>query len=125
MTSTINTQKLYDQAECLVPLGTVMKGDVNAPEPMVFVVNGHFEGSINLGSGGAIVIAPTAKVVADSIEADDILIEGEISGRLHARNALVLADTGKVKGEARYGKTLTVQPKAKINGQLIDTSWTD
>jgi cytoskeletal protein CcmA (bactofilin family) len=102
-----------------------MKGDLVAPEPIVFVVNGQFEGNITLSKGGAIIIASTASVVADSIEADDILIEGEITGSLHARNSLVLAETGKVKGEVRYGNYLTVQPKARINGQLIDTSWSD
>ncbi|NWF46130.1 polymer-forming cytoskeletal protein [Hydrogenophaga sp. D2P1] len=115
----------YQSGHCLVPLGSTMNGEVLTEEPIVLILDGVFDGTISMLSGGTVIISATATVTAKSIEADDILIEGAVSGEVHARKSLVLADSSKFRGQAQYGQTVSVEPKARINGALVDTSWSN
>lgn len=110
-------------AECLVPAGTSMNGTVESQKSMAFLIEGHFKGSITFANGGTIIIAQGARVEADRIEADNILVKGQVQGDLMARQDLVLAETSSLQGNASYGATVSVQPRARIRGQLVDTNW--
>lgn len=112
-----------NRAECLVPAGTTMSGTVESQQSMAFLIEGNFKGKITFANGGTIIIAQGARVEADRIEADNILVKGQVHGELLARQDLVLTATSSLQGSAHYGATLSVQPRAKIRGQLVDTSW--
>lgn len=116
--------RIHAQSECLVPRGTEMTGSVKAPEDIVFRIDGKFDGSLMVSTGGTVLIASTAEVTAKMIEADRIIVEGSVDGEINARTSLVLASTCALKGVAQYGGTISVQPKARLNGQIKDSSWT-
>lgn len=121
--TTDELSRIHAQSECLVPRGTEMKGTVNAPEEIVFRIDGKFDGSLMVETGGTVLIASTAEVTAKMIEADRIIVEGSVIGDINARKSLYLTSTCALKGVAQYGGTVSVQPKARLNGQIRDTSW--
>ena len=71
-----------------------IKGDVTGDEDLV--IQGHVEGSINL-KGHSVTISKSAKVKAN-IEANQIIVEGELSGDMNGDEKVVIRETGNVHG---------------------------
>lgn len=123
MTNTDDISRIHSLSECLVPHGTEMQGTVKAPEDIVFRIDGKFDGSLMVEVGGTVLIASTAEVNSKMIEADMIIVEGSVTGEINARRSLLLTSSCELKGVAQYGETVSVQPKARLNGQIKDSSW--
>ena len=71
-----------------------IKGDVTGDEDLV--IQGHVDGSINL-KGHNVTISKSAKVNAN-IEANQIIVEGELSGDMNGDEKVVIRETGNVHG---------------------------
>ena len=70
------------------------EGDIQGNED--FQVDGELKGSIKLT--GSIYVGPTGIVEAD-VEADNIVIQGQITGNVVARKQLQIQATGKLLGD--------------------------
>jgi cytoskeletal protein CcmA (bactofilin family) len=71
-----------------------IEGDIQGNED--FQVDGELKGSIKLT--GSIYVGPTGIVEAD-VEADNIVIQGQITGNVVARKQLQIQATGKLLGD--------------------------
>jgi cytoskeletal protein CcmA (bactofilin family) len=71
-----------------------IEGDIQGNED--FQVDGELKGSINLA--GSIYVGPTGIVEAD-VEADNVVIQGQITGNVMARKQLQIQATGKLLGD--------------------------
>lgn len=116
-------KQLMTRSECLVPHGTEMNGTVHTDADLIFRVDGKFEGELTIASGGTVLISQSAEVTSQIVMADCIVVEGSVTGELHARKNLILTSTCALKGLAKYGESISVQPRARIHGELQDTSW--
>jgi len=72
----------------------VIEGDIQGSENLQ--VEGKFKGSIKLA--GDIYIGPTGVVEAD-VEADIVVIQGQLSGNVTARKQLQIQSSGKLIGD--------------------------
>ena len=71
-----------------------IEGDIQGNED--FQVDGELKGSIKLT--GSVHVGPTGIVEAD-VEADNIVIQGQITGNVLARKQLQIQATGKLLGD--------------------------
>jgi len=71
-----------------------IKGDVTGDENLI--IQGQVEGTIKV-QGHNVTISKTGKVKAD-IEANQIIIEGELEGDMFGEEKVIIRETGNVKG---------------------------
>jgi cytoskeletal protein CcmA (bactofilin family) len=102
----------------VLPKSATMKGDLIASKDMSIRLDGEFNGKIEMQVAGAVHIAAGAVVTTDSITADFIFVEGWVAGTLHARKAIELGATAKVKGSIQYDEVLDMHAGARIAGQI-------
>lgn len=99
--------------------------------------NAHFEGTISSEGGlridgsvkgeiqcdGTLIVGSEGKVEAE-IVADNVMIAGEFSGNLTAKNHLEITERGKVRGEITTAK-LVMAPGVVFDGTCHMTSQED
>ena len=88
-----------------------IEGDIQGSENLQ--VEGKFKGSIKLA--GDIYIGPTGVVEAD-VEADNVVIQGQISGNVTARNQLQIQSSGKLMGDCT-AKSIDIKEGALFEGR--------
>jgi len=71
-----------------------IKGDVTGDENLI--IQGHVEGTIKV-QGHNVTISKSGKVKAN-IEANQIIVEGELEGDMHGEEKVIIRDTGNVQG---------------------------
>ena len=71
-----------------------IKGDVTGDEDLI--IQGHVDGTINL-KGHNVTISKSAKVKAN-IEANQIIVEGELAGDMNGDEKVIIRETGNVYG---------------------------
>jgi len=90
-----------------------MSGDITACDTLI--VEGTMDA--NLRNGREISIARGGRFIG-SAEVDEADISGSFSGRLVARQRLIVRTGGEVDGEIHYGK-IEVEPGGAITGKLV------
>ena len=88
-----------------------IEGEIQGNEDLH--VEGHFKGSIKIT--GDIFIGPTGIVEAD-IEADNIIVQGQISGNVLARKQLQLQSSGRLLGDCS-ALTIDIKEGAIFEGR--------
>jgi len=88
-----------------------IEGEIQGNEDLH--VEGHFKGSIKIT--GDIFIGPTGIVEAD-IEADNIIVQGQISGNVLARKQLQLQSSGRLLGDCS-ALTIDIKEGALFEGR--------
>jgi len=88
-----------------------IEGDIQGTENLQ--VEGKFKGSIKLA--GDIYIGPTGVVEAD-VEADNVVIQGQINGNVTARNQLQIQSSGKLLGDCT-AKSIDIKEGALFEGR--------
>ena len=88
-----------------------IEGEIQGNEDLH--VEGHFKGSIKIT--GDIFIGPTGIVEAD-IEADNIIVQGQISGNVLARKQLQLQSSGRLLGDCA-ALTIDIKEGALFEGR--------
>jgi len=88
-----------------------IEGEIQGNEDLH--VEGHFKGSIKIT--GDIFIGPTGIVEAD-IEADNIIVQGQISGNVLARKQLQLQSSGRLLGDCA-ALTIDIKEGAIFEGR--------
>jgi cytoskeletal protein CcmA (bactofilin family) len=89
-----------------------MSGDITACDTLI--VEGTMDA--NLRDGREISIARGGRFIG-SAEVDEADVSGNFSGRLVARQRLIVRSGGKVDGEIYYGK-IEVEPGGEVTGKL-------
>ncbi len=88
-----------------------IEGDIQGSENLQ--VEGKFKGSIKLA--GDINIGPTGVVEAD-IEADNVIIQGQLSGNVTARKQLQIQSSGQLLGDCMV-QSIDIREGALFEGR--------
>lgn len=102
----------------VLPKDATMKGDMRATQDMSIRLDGEYEGSIEMQTGGTVHITAGSVVTTQKVTADFIYVEGTVKGDLHARKGIELSPTARIKGCVRYDKDLDMHPGARVSGQF-------
>jgi cytoskeletal protein CcmA (bactofilin family) len=103
-----------DQAN-VVAIGASIriKGDVTGDEDLI--IRGHVDGTVNL-KGHNVTISKSAKVKAN-IEANQIIVEGELSGDMNGDEKVIIRETGNVYGNI-VAPRVTLEDGALFKGSI-------
>jgi cytoskeletal protein CcmA (bactofilin family) len=88
-----------------------IEGDIQGSENLQ--VEGKFKGTIKLA--GDIVIGQTGVVDAD-VEADNVVIQGQINGNVTARKQLQIQSSGKLMGDCT-AQSIDIKEGALFEGR--------
>lgn len=90
-----------------------VKGDLSGREDLFF--DGTLEGRIRLPDS-CVVIGPGGRVQAD-VEANEIIVEGVVTGNLRGRTRVELRHTSRVRGDVTTER-IAIQEGARFNGRI-------
>ncbi len=90
-----------------------IKGDVTGDEDLI--IQGHVEGTINL-KGHKVIISKSAKVKAN-IEANQIIVEGDLTGDMNGAEKVIIRETGNVYGNI-IAPRVTLEDGAMFKGSI-------
>lgn len=93
--------------------GIKIKGEITGKEDLF--VDGTVEGKLELGNG-SVTVGPNGKVKAD-ISAREIVVRGQVEGRLEGTEKVQLWSTGRVEGEVRTQR-LAIEDGAVLRGEV-------
>jgi cytoskeletal protein CcmA (bactofilin family) len=88
-----------------------IEGDIQGNEDLQ--VDGQLKGSVKIA--GNIVVGPTGLVEAD-IEADNVIVQGRITGNVLARKQLQIQSSGKLMGDC-MAQTIDIKEGALFEGR--------
>jgi cytoskeletal protein CcmA (bactofilin family) len=88
-----------------------IEGDIQGDEDLR--VEGHFKGTIKVV--GDIFVGQSGVVEAD-VEADNIVIQGQITGNVLARNQLEIHSSGQLLGDCK-AKSIDIREGALFEGR--------
>ena len=88
-----------------------IEGDIQGDEDLR--VEGHFKGTIKVV--GDIIVGPSGVVEAD-VEADNIVIQGQITGNVLARKQLEIQSSGQLLGDCK-AQSIDIREGARFEGR--------
>ena len=101
------------RASACIAQGIKIKGEITGKEDLF--VDGTVEGKLDLGNG-SVTVGPNGKVKAD-ISAREIVVRGQVEGKLDGSEKVQLWSTGRVEGEVRTAR-LAIEDGAVLRGQV-------
>ena len=109
-------KKKQPPIKSLIAQGTVIEGNLRFTDGLR--IDGEVIGDIRAADGGdsILVISETASV-SGHIHADHVIINGRVTGPVHASELLELQPKAKIQGDVSY-KALEMHQGAVISGQL-------
>jgi cytoskeletal protein CcmA (bactofilin family) len=93
--------------------GIRIKGEVTGSEDLF--IDGVVEGKLNL-TNGSLTIGPNGHVKAD-VNAREVIVRGQIEGRVSGRDKVQLLGTGQVTGEVQTER-LAIEEGATLRGKV-------
>lgn len=93
-----------------------IKGEIVAREPLL--ISGQVDGTIDV-DGHMLTIAEGA-VVAATVTADTVVIQGKVTGELSATTKIVVRETATVEG-GLSAPSISIADGAKVNGSVETT----
>ena len=110
------SRKKQPPIKSLVAQGTRIQGDVHFGEGMR--IDGEVVGDILAGAEqpSILVISETARVEG-AVHADHVIVNGQVTGPVHAAELLELQPKAKITGNVHY-KALEMHQGAMIAGQM-------
>lgn len=102
----------------LVAEGAQFEGTFSAKVDLGLKVDGLLKGDIRLETGGTVHVGATGRVEGSTIEADHVLIEGQVRGTVIARKTLEITGSATLLGDALYDALLDVHPRARLRGKI-------
>ncbi len=100
-------------APACVSQGITIKGEIFGKEDLF--IDGAIQGKIHF-SDGCVTIGPNGRVNAD-IEAREIIIRGEVTGTLKARERVEIWGTGKLSGDMQT-RGIVIEDGATLRGKV-------
>jgi len=112
-TSSSAALPISPKAAACITQGIRIKGDITGKEDLF--VDGTLEGKLDLG-GGVCTIGPNGKVKAD-IAAREVIVRGDVEGKIDATEKMQVWSSGRVNGEVRTGR-LAIEDGALLRGKV-------
>ena len=81
-------------------------------------VDGRLQGGAKLATGGIVHITASGSIVDGDIEADVVIIEGEVQGNVRARKHLEITTGAVLRGAATYCGELHIHRNARLHANL-------
>ena len=109
--------KAHNNIECLIGSGTTVEGNI------IFAgglrVDGRVRGDVIAADGkpGTLVLSEQAQVEGE-IRVSHVVINGSVTGSVHASEYVELQPKAHVTGDVHY-KTLEIQLGAVVQGRLV------
>ncbi len=100
-------------APACVSQGITIKGEIFGKEDLF--IDGTIQGKIHF-SDGCVTIGPNGRVNAD-IEAREIVIRGDVTGSLKARERVQIWGTGKLSGDMQT-RGIVIEDGATLRGKV-------
>jgi len=110
---TTSSMPVSSRAAACISQGIKIKGEVTGKEDLF--VDGVLEGKLEM-SGGSVTVGPNGKVKAD-IHAREIIVRGDVEGKLIGRDRVQLWNTGHVVGEVQTDR-LAIEDGAVLRGKV-------
>ena len=110
---TTSSMPVSSRAAACISQGIKIKGEVTGKEDLF--VDGVLEGKLEM-SGGSVTVGPNGKVKAD-IYAREIIVRGDVQGKLIGRDRVQLWNTGHVIGEVQTDR-LAIEDGAVLRGKV-------
>lgn len=104
---------LSPNAAACISQGIRIKGEVIGSEDLF--VDGQVDGKLDIG-GGSVTVGPNGKVKAD-ISARELIVRGEVTGKVAARDRVQLWSTGRVHGQVQTAR-LAIEDGAILRGNV-------
>lgn len=109
--------KPQNRIDSLIGPGTRIEGDVTFSGGLR--VDGHIRGNVMAAGDqpSTLVLSDKAKIEGE-IRVSHVVVNGAVTGPLHAREYLELQGKSRVTGDVHY-KTLEIQLGAVVEGKLV------
>lgn len=101
----------------LLPAGATLQGVVTSQAPQQLLIEGRFEGRMELEGASRIVVAAGAEIHAELLRAHTVVVRGRVTGQVHAQ-VLELCAEARMAGSVRYDTSLAVEPGARIRASI-------
>ncbi len=100
-------------ATTLLSPGITVKGEIFGSEDLY--LDGTVRGTVRL-DGAQVTVGPRGRILAD-VEADQIIVQGQVEGNLRARQRVEISSAGVVHGDI-FAARLHVQEGAVVCGHV-------
>lgn len=90
-----------------------IKGEVSGNEDLI--IDGHIEGNVNL-KGHNVIIGKSGRVQAN-IDANNIVVEGELNGDMNGEEKVIIRESGNVHGNI-ISPRVTLEDGAMFKGSI-------
>src|SRR5713101_9112188 len=101
------------RASACIAQGIKIKGEITGKEDLF--VDGTVEGKLEMGNG-TVTIGPNGKVKAD-ISAREVIVRGNVDGKIEGTERVQLWNSGRVTGEVRTER-LAIEDGALLRGKV-------
>ena len=101
------------RAIACITQGIRIKGEITGKEDLF--VDGTLEGKLDLGNASC-TVGPNAKVKAD-ISAREVIVRGNVDGKVEGTERVQLWNTGRLSGEVRTER-LAIEDGALLRGKV-------
>ena len=113
-------KKKQPSIKSLIAQGSCIEGNLTFTDGLR--IDGEVIGDIRAAKGGAsLLVISESATVTGHIDADHVIINGRVTGPVHASELLELQPKAKIVGDVSY-KALEMHQGAVITGQLWPTS---
>jgi len=113
-------KKKQPSIKSLIAQGSCIEGNLTFTDGLR--IDGEVIGDIRAAKGGAsLLVISESATVTGHIDADHVIINGRVTGPVHASELLELQPKAKIAGDVSY-KALEMHQGAVITGQLRPTS---
>ncbi len=107
------TVPVSPRAAACISQGIRIKGEVTGSEDLF--VDGVVDGKLNL-TNGSLTIGPNGSVKAD-VNAREVIVRGNVEGKVSGRDKVQLWSTGRVNGEVQTER-LAIEEGAVLRGKV-------
>jgi cytoskeletal protein CcmA (bactofilin family) len=111
--SAVANAPVSSRAAACISQGIRIKGEITGKEDLF--IDGNLEGKLDL-SGSSVTIGPNGRVKAD-IQAREIIVRGNVNGKLIGRDRVQLWNSGSVTGEVQTDR-LAIEDGAVLRGKV-------
>jgi len=101
------------RAAACISQGIRIKGEISGKEDLF--VDGTVEGKLDFGNA-SVTVGPNGKVKAD-ISAREVIVRGEVDGKIEGTEKVQLWNSGRVVGEVRTER-LAIEDGALLRGKV-------
>jgi cytoskeletal protein CcmA (bactofilin family) len=111
--ATSPTLPVSPRATACIAQGIRIKGEITGKEDLF--IDGTLEGKLDLGNA-SVTVGPNGKVKAD-VSAREVIVRGQLDGKIDGTERVQLWNSGRVTGEVRTER-LAIEDGALLRGKV-------